>query len=70
MTTSTNTQKATLSPLCQVAHPLAYPLPSCSHRDSGYYCENPEPGHGDQHWTSEHTIRHVSYGDGYACEAV
>lgn len=54
---------------CQIAHRERYPL-VCSVTDGGgFFCENPAPDHGSDHWISAHTIDHAIAGNGYACSA-
>lgn len=61
---------ATIDRVCQ-ANGVIEGLP-CSWRESGgVQCENTKPGHGDdEHWISQHTIRHSLAGNGYTCDSV
>jgi hypothetical protein len=55
---------------CQVIDPGHAGL-ICPERESGgYRCERAAP-HGDnEHWVSNHTIRHAALGNGYTCVEV
>jgi hypothetical protein len=57
--------------VCQVRHVHEELLtcPSRERRGDGYRCERLDP-HGDDHWISEHTIKHDLAGNGYPCSAI
>lgn len=53
--------------ICQVARVNVHLLTCPSREGGGYQCERLDPHDDTDHMVGDHTIRHVKWGNGYAC---